>query len=354
MSDRDRLLAWFDREQRRLPWRASREPWPVLVSELMLQQTRVEVVLRYFEPFLARFPAPEALAHAEESEVLAAWSGLGYYRRARALKKAAEAIVARGSWPATAAELERLPGVGGYTAAAVASIAFGQRAGVVDGNVVRVMARRLVLAGRCDTRGARALILVEVERLLHPERPGDSNQALMELGATVCKPRTPRCELCPLAAGCLARAAGEPERYPEPRPRATPIAVAVAAAAVERDGGYLLVRRGDDEELLPGLWELPATPGAEPDAAAFRARYGGEWSFGRERARIRHTITFRTLTISAYAAEWTPSELREPLEPASSGWFSPEAARALPLSGAARKLLRKLEDGRAAVERESS
>jgi A/G-specific adenine glycosylase len=322
-----------------LPWRATSDPWAILVSELMLQQTRVEVVVRYFTPFLARFPTPAALAAADEAELLARWSGLGYYRRARSLRQAAIEIVARGSLPATAAELVRLPGVGPYTAAAVASIAFREPVGVLDGNVERVMARRLAFAGSVKRSSARRLLLEAVADLLDPARPGDSNQALMELGATLCKPRNPRCGDCPLAEGCRARAAGEPERYPEAKARPRPVAIAVAAAAVANGDRLLLVRRDDDEELMPGLWELPALESELPDPERFRQRYGGDWRFGAPRARVRHSITFRALTITAYAAEWSPAELAEG---SGRGWFAAREALELPLTGAARKLVRLL------------
>jgi A/G-specific adenine glycosylase len=325
-----------------MPWRANRDPWPILVSELMLQQTRVEVVVRYFTPFMARFPTAEALAAAPESELLARWSGLGYYRRARALRAAAIEICRRGAMPSTAAELEALPGVGPYTAAAVASMAFGEVVGVVDGNVVRVMARRLALAGRAELAPARKRIREAVAALLDPVRPGDSNQALMELGATLCKPRRPRCGDCPLADGCLAFATGEPERYPEARARAKPVPIPVAAAAVERGGELLLVRRAADEELMPGLWELPAVEGEEPEPARFAARYGGDWRFGARRARVRHAITFRALTITLFDAQWTPHELAERDD---AGWFGRDEALALPLTGAARKLIRRVSEG---------
>ena len=331
-----RLLDWFDRNARRLPWRETLDPWAILVSELMLQQTRVEVVVGYFPRFLERFPSAEALATAAEAELLSLWSGLGYYRRARALRAAAVEIVRRGAMPRTAAELEELPGVGPYTAAAVASIAFGEPIGAIDGNVVRVMARRLALAGRSELRPARERIRAAAFELLDPSRPGDSNQALMELGATLCTPRRPRCADCPLAEGCLAREAGEPERYPEARRRAKPVPIAIAAAAVELDGRLLLVKRGAGEELLAGLWELPSVEGERPEAARFAARYGGEWRFGAERARARHTITFRALAITAWSAAWSPAELGEP---GAAGFFSPDEAHLLALTGAMRKLI---------------
>jgi A/G-specific adenine glycosylase len=306
----------------------------------MLQQTRVETVLGYFGRFLERFPDPEALARSSEAELLSLWSGLGYYRRARALRAGAAAVVARGGIPQRAAELRRLPGVGDYTAAAIASIAFGEAVPVVDGNVARVAARLLALEVPIGSAAARRAARSLAGELLDPTRPGDSNQALMELGATLCTPRRPRCPVCPLAADCRALAAGTPERFPPRAGRRKPVAVALAAAAVELDGRYLLVRRGADEKLLPGLWELPACAGDAPEPGAFAARYGGAWRFGAARAKVRHAVTFRALSITAYEASWTPAGVADS---DSAGWFAPAEALGLPLTGAARKLIRLLE-----------
>jgi A/G-specific adenine glycosylase len=216
VGDGEELLSWFDRQRRDLPWRHTRDPYCIWLSEVMLQQTRVETVIPYYEKFLARFPTLESLAEADLSEVLAHWSGLGYYRRARQLHAAAQAVRDRhgGEIPQSVAGLESLPGVGAYTAAAVASIAFGVAAPVLDGNVERVLTRRLALAENPKSRAVRLVLLEEGARLLSESRPGDSNQALMELGATLCAPQRPRCLFCPLLAGCRAAAQGDQERYP--------------------------------------------------------------------------------------------------------------------------------------------
>lgn len=339
-TERSALLDWYERNRRKLPWRGRNDPWAILVSEVMLQQTRVEVVVRYFERFLVRFPNPESLARAEESELLAAWSGLGYYRRARSLAAIARAVVASGGWPRSAADLARLPGVGPYTAAAIASIAFDEPIAVVDGNVIRVQARRLALgAERVGAAQLRA-IRAAAQALVDPQRPGDSNQALMELGATVCLPRRADCPRCPLAGGCRGRLEGAPERYPAPRPRRRPVATGTTAALVVEGDRLLLARRADDAGVLAGLWELPTIEAESADAAAFAARFGGEWRIGGRRALLRHTITFRALSIAVHAAEWRPTELGEGAE---LGWFERARAPELALTGATRKALGALE-----------
>jgi len=341
LSPRDALLAWFDRERRDLPWRRTSDPWSIWISEVMLQQTQVSTVVPFFERFLARFPTPAALATASEEEVLALWSGLGYYRRARQLQAAARALVAAGGVPRRAAALELFPGVGPYTAAAIASIAFGEAVPVLDGNVARVLARQLALADDPARSAARAALFAAARELLDEQRPGDSNQALMELGAIVCTPRAPRCDLCPLVAGCRAHAAGESERYPVRRPRARSEKHAWSAACVTKAGRWLFVRRGEDAAILPGLWELPTIESERPDPADFAARFGGEWRFGGELGRVRHAVTFRSIVLKVWAAEWTPDGVVAELPTAR--WLAPANAGTLALTGATRKLIAKLE-----------
>lgn len=336
------LLAWYDRHRRALPWRERPEPYRVWVSEVMLQQTQVATAIPYFERFVDRFPTVEALAAAEEAEVLALWSGLGYYRRARQLLAAAREVVAAGGLPRTARGLEELPGIGPYTAAAIASIAFGEAVPVLDGNVARVLARRL--AEPADPAGAttRRRLLAAAGELLDPARPGDSNQALMELGATLCTPRSPRCPACPLAAGCRARATGRPEAYPRPRAVATPERVRLVAALTAGGEGWLLVRRPVAAAQLAGLWEFPVVEAATRPRAErlLGERWGGEWRLGEVVARLDHAITRRRYALVARRAAWSsPGVVAEGPE---AGWFSPAAARELALTGVARKLLARL------------
>jgi A/G-specific adenine glycosylase len=318
----------------------------------MLQQTRVEAVLPYYERFLARFPTVEALAAARLEEVLALWSGLGYYRRARQLHAAAVRIAAGGAFPGTVAGLRALPGVGDYTAAAVASIAFGVQVPVMDGNVERVMARRLAQAGDPKSAGARRQLLVAAAALLEPARPGDSNQALMELGATLCLPARPRCLLCPLRAGCRAALAGEAELYPPPRRKRAPERRQLLVAVVVRGERVLLYRRPAESELLAGTWELPwmeldeasgsSAPSPTPPKEVLAAKYGGGWRLGRPVAEVRHGITHRDLRVTVCRAELDWAGAAEVSECGASGWFDAAERAALPMSSLVGKVLRAI------------
>ena len=247
------LLKHYDRTARELPWRQEPDPYRVLVSEVMLQQTRVETVLGYYGPWLQRFPSIEALAVADGDEVLKAWEGLGYYRRAQNLHRAARVVreTHGGVIPSTYAQLRELPGVGEYTAGAVASIAFGERVPAVDGNVRRVFARLFDVA-----EPKPAWLRATASQLVDAARPGDWNQALMELGATVCTPRSPRCGECPLAEPCAARAAGTQAERPAVRAKRAVPTVVMVLALLHRRGEVLIVKRGP-EGLLSGLWAFP-------------------------------------------------------------------------------------------------
>ena len=227
MAFRRALLGWYDREKRELPWRGTRDPYRVWLSEIMLQQTRAEAVAPRYEAFLARFPTVEALAAADEEAVLKAWEGMGYYSRARNLRRAAMEVVRRGEFPQSAKELQTLPGVGAYTAAAVASIAFDEAAPALDGNQARVLSRLLAFEETVDTPQR---LRKPAEALIDRERPGDYNQALMDLGSGICTPRAPKCETCPVAAFCAARAEGR-------RGGLSPPAAAHRAAGGGRDRG---------------------------------------------------------------------------------------------------------------------
>ncbi|MBA3584678.1 MAG: A/G-specific adenine glycosylase, partial [Gemmatimonadetes bacterium] len=248
---RQDLLAWYDRQQRDLPWRRERDPYRVWVSEVMLQQTRVETVLPYYERWMKRFPALDDLADADPEDVLRAWSGLGYYARARNLHRAAMTVRERHGavLPNDAARLRELPGVGAYTAGAVASIAFGRPEPAVDGNARRVLCRLFDLASP-----SAAELFRRAAALVDPDRPGDFNQALMELGATVCRPRAPRCARCPLARGCRARARGTAEYRPRARSGGPVPAFRVGTAVVVSSRGRFLLGRRPPRGLLGGLW----------------------------------------------------------------------------------------------------
>jgi A/G-specific adenine glycosylase len=307
------LLTWYDQRRRDLPWRRTTNPYPVWVSEIMLQQTRVATALPYFETFLERFPTVHDLAAADVDEVLALWSGLGYYRRARQMHAAARQVVADGGhFPETSEGLLQLPGIGPYTAAAVASICFDEVIPVMDGNVERVLARRLALPGDVKRAATRRRLVEAAANLLDGERPGDSNQALMELGATVCTPRSPRCDDCPVATGCLGR--DEPERFPEPRKKRKLVEVTKVVAVVRGPkGSVLLFRRRDDHELMAGLWELPQVEissgstalseiTAEEITTELAKNYGAAWRLEDEVCRVKHGITHRSITLRVHPA----------------------------------------------------
>ena len=305
------LLPWYRRHARALPWREGRDAYRVWVSEIMLQQTQVATVQGYYERFLSRFPTVHALARAPLDRVLAAWSGLGYYRRARHLHEAAGIVVREhaGRVPSEPGTFAALPGVGRYTVGAVLSIGFGEPLPVLDGNVARVFSR---LAARpwsirrpADARALWAL----AEQLLDRRSPGDWNQALMELGATVCTPRAPRCGACPVRHACRAAAAGRQEDFPPPAPRRAGVRLRRAVALVERGGRVLLVKRSG--ALLDGLWEPPGVElvGREPARRSLTralARLGVRGALHATATRIRHTITHRTIEALVWRCEPRP------------------------------------------------
>ena len=264
---RRQLLHWYAGNRRDLPWRRSPDPYSIWVSEIMLQQTRMAVVVDRYQTFLARFPILNSLASAPEQDVLALWSGLGYYRRARMLHKAANFVVNQldGNLPSTSEALRMLPGIGAYTAAAIASIAYGQAVAVVDGNVERVLFR---LEGWAESGRGGAALKRKVEalaaQLVDPAHPGDFNQALMELGATVCLPRNPQCSLCPIAADCKTQ--GEHKTTPRARMQSREIAHALSLRTSPKPNHsrieVLLEQRPESLTVMPGMWELPVLKSA--------------------------------------------------------------------------------------------
>ncbi len=341
------LLAWYDRQRRDLPWRRRCDPYSIWLSEVMLQQTRVETVVPFYERFLRRFPDVETLAAASEDEVLAAWSGLGYYRRARFLHAAARRIADAGEMPESAAQWRLLPGIGEYTAAAIASIAGGEAIPVLDGNVERVISRLSASTEDPKRAAPRRALAATAAKLLDAARPGDSNQALMELGARVCLPRQPGCGVCPLRECCAGFAAGNPEKFPRPRARPAVETVQRGVFVARAAQRYFLVRRSEAARQLAGFWELPWLEGRQeprPAAAALAARYGGSWSVGELVARVRHSITTRRFDIGVYPAVRQPEELEEVAEPSQTGsecgWFRRDEISMLATSSLVRKVLR--------------
>ena len=252
------VLDWYDRGHRDLPWRHTKDAYRIWISEIMLQQTRAETVISYYERFLYRYPTVRSLADAPQEELLKSWEGLGYYSRARSLQKAAQIIVSQygGELPADVERLRALPGIGDYTAGAIASIAFGIPAAAVDGNVERVLCRYDAVTDTVGTPAVRRAIAARAQELVPRDRPGAFANAMMEMGATMCTPRSPKCLLCPVRAHCEAFAAGEAEDYPiaEAQP-ARPVEAFTVYLIVEN--GRVLVRKRPETGLLAGLWEFP-------------------------------------------------------------------------------------------------
>ena len=300
---RGELLRWFSVHQRALPWRKTRDPYRIWVSEIMLQQTRVAAVIPYYERFLERFPDFRELARALEPELLAHWAGLGYYYRARNMQQAARFMAEQKEFPRTYETIRALPGVGDYTAAAVASIAFELPHAAVDGNVLRVLSRLLGDGTNIGSGTGRRHFSAMAQTLLDPQQPGAFNQAMMELGATVCLPKNPHCLVCPAAKNCSAHAQGRQKELPVKAARTATVEERRAVYWIERNGELLLWQRSATERLMPGFWELPEAvhlPGAAP---------------GAKLGSFRHGITFHNYSFEVLAAgvpeeigacEWVP------------------------------------------------
>jgi A/G-specific adenine glycosylase len=344
---RRRLLAWYDRNRRDLPWRRTRDPYAIWVSEIMLQQTRVETVLPYYDRFLARFPTVQALAEADVDEVLARWSGLGYYRRARSLHRAAATVVERhgGRFPDRFEEVLALPGIGRYTAGAILSIAHDRPHPVLDGNVKRVLARLFRLA---QPRPERRLWDL-AERLVPPSRPGDFNQALMELGARICVPSSPSCAACPLARDCEAGRAGDPEAFPAPAPPPSRVDARWVAGVARRSGRLLLVR-SLDRTVLRGLWEFP---GAEPDpgegeeatVAGGVSRSAGVTVRPEERLfALKHSIMNRSITAVVWRIR-VEGSARGGGRGSERRWIRPRDLEGYPITGLTKKIVKRIAAG---------
>ncbi len=316
------LTGWFERGHRDLPWRQTRDPYRIWVSEIMLQQTRAAAAIPYYQAFLTRYPDFEALARAPEAEVLASWSGLGYYSRARNMRKAAGRMAEAGEFPRTHEAIRALPGVGTYTAAAVASIAYGLPHAVLDGNVLRVISRLAADAGDIGSAGTRARFQKLADTWLDGERPGAFNQAMMELGAIVCLPRNPQCLLCPVAEFCVARKAGTQNQFPVKLRKDNKYEAAEDLLCVERAGSLLLRQRSRTESRMADFWELPQVhevPVKQPPA---------------ELGTFHHTVVQTRYTVRVYSAQSRTSK-----PPAGMEWIAAEKRETLPLTTVTRKAL---------------
>ena len=341
------LLRWYQRHRRDLPWRRKLEPYSVLLAEVMLQQTQVKTVVPYYRRFLKRYPTLEDLAESDEDEVLSLWSGLGYYSRARNLRRAAQQIrdCHGGVFPRTYEEMIRLPGVGRYTAGAVLSIAYGQPLPILDGNIRRVFARYLKMDGLSAGDDSPPLwdLLARISRFAAARKEvSDLNQALMELGALVCTPRVPNCGRCPLEGSCVGLRAGVQEKLPLPRARRAVRRLSYAVAVVCHQDRFLLTRNRESE-FLKGMWEFPRIRvkdrardlSTEVLEGVFHRKLGLSLNIGGLLKPVRHQITFRRLTL--YPAVAT---LRTATPQSGLVWGDPGGDRSLPIPSYVAKIVR--------------
>lgn len=327
------LTAWYGTCARDLPWRRTRDPYRIWISEIMLQQTQVDTVIPYYQRFVDALPTVEALAAVEEERLLKLWEGLGYYSRARNLKRAAEAIVTRhgGRLPSDVTQLLELPGIGLYTAGAVASIAYGKPHPAVDGNVIRVYSRLLAVDENSDSPSGKRLFQQLGTALVDHRDPSSFNQAVMELGALICSPKAPKCDQCPVSSHCRAYAAGTPTDYPVRSPKRQSPTLRWIVTVYCRPGEIFLVPRSEDA-LLKGLWGFPMTE--LPNDA--------DW-LPEDRGPVKHVFTHQTWLMAVRVVEDDGSEIPERLFPEGQ-WADAHRLTLLPLPKAFRCLLPLLED----------
>ncbi|MEE8169027.1 MAG: A/G-specific adenine glycosylase [Phycisphaerae bacterium] len=344
---RRRLPAWYRKHGRDLPWRRSSDPYRVWLSELMLQQTQVATVIPYYERFLRRFPDIRRLAAARLESVLRLWSGLGYYARARNLHAAAKRIVAEydGRFPETVQELRTLPGIGRYTAAAIASICFNRRAAVVDGNVARVLARLFIIREPINTAAALTRLQNLADALIPARRCGDFNQAMMELGARVCTPRNPQCRLCPIRSACGADQSGVVDELPVRKAAAPNRTMRFVVLAVERDGRWLFERR-ETSGLWGGLWQLPAVELVDGRSSWSLARQIAAAHFStaprltrRPTTRVQWKLTHRDVEFLVHCAECNGAMVDRGAVSRRVRWMRPRNLHGAPVSTAMRRVV---------------
>jgi A/G-specific adenine glycosylase len=312
------LLAWYDKARRKLPWRETRDPYAIWISEIMLQQTRVAAVIPYYHRFLDRFPDIATLAAATEPDLLACWSGLGYYSRARNVQKAARQM--NGVFPSDYESIRALAGVGDYTAAAVASLAFGLPHAVLDGNVMRVLTRVMNDSGDIGSPATRRRLQHAADNLLDRRNPGTFNQAIMELGATLCLPRQPQCLICPVASFCRARERGTQQELPIKLRKVEPVKLERTLLVIQKNGSVLLWQRPADSRKLAGFWELPE-PHLLPSA-----------TIEKQVGNFRHSITNHNYVFNVMAANVKR-------KPAEFSWLAAADLATVPISTTTRKAL---------------
>lgn len=344
-----RVLRWYALHKRSLPWRGQKDPYAIWVSEIMLQQTRVETVIPYYERWMKRFPDIARLAEASESEVLSTWEGLGYYGRARNLHRAAKQVLEEfgGELPHDLSGLRTLPGIGRYTAGAILSMAFGLDAATLDGNMRRVFARVFDVAEPADSSVGAAALWALAEQHLPAGRAGDYNQALMDLGATVCLPRNPNCPICPLRSLCQARAGGFQEQRPVLKPKPEVPHYTVTAAVLLRNGKVLLAKR-PSRGLLGGMWEFPGGKVEAQETLAeclgreIREELGAGIYVGQPLGVFRHAYTHFRITLHAFLCELVGDEPR-PIQAAELAWVALPDLAEYPMGKVDRQIARRLQ-----------
>lgn len=347
---REKLPRWYTRHSRNLPWRKSRDPYAVWVSEIMLQQTRVDQASPYFERFMKKFPTVFKLAAADQEEVLKAWEGMGYYTRARNLHAAAKRVVDEynGRLPDTAEELAKLPGIGRYTAGAIASIAFGLDEPVLDGNVARVLTRVFAIADDPKEVKTQKRLWSLARKMIPRGRAGDFNQALMDLGATICTPRKPDCASCPLSGICLANRRGKQERFPFKRPK-KPVPHRTIVAGVIGKSGKVLIDQRKPEGLLGGLWEFPGGKKEKGEtlkqavAREIREEVGIEVSVGRRMTLVNHAYSHFKITLHVFECSHESGRARA-IGCKAVKWVRPEELGRYAFPAANHKILKLLRE----------
>ncbi len=348
VSSSNLILEWYAQQGRKLPWRGSVDPYGVWVSEIMLQQTRVEAVIPYFERWMKRFPGIADLAAASEGDVLSVWEGLGYYGRARNLHKAAIFVMKEygGELPRELVGLRKLPGIGKYTAGAIASIAFGQDVPTLDGNLRRVFARVFDVAQPADSPAGEKILWRLAEQQLPKGRAGDYNQALMDLGATICLPKNPRCLLCPLREICRACLLGIQAQRPVLKPKTVVPHYTVTAAVIRRRGQVLLAKR-PSKGLLGGMWEFPGGKIEQDETLQaclmreIREELGVEILVGEPLGVYQHAYTHFRITLHAFLCKLTVGEPK-PIEAADLAWVRPVDLVLYPMGKVDRQIAQKL------------
>ena len=345
------LLGWYQKNARELPWRSQVSAYRTWISEVMLQQTQVDTVMPYFEKWIETFPTIDVLADASEQEVLSIWEGLGYYSRARNIYKTAKQIVEQhdGDFPVSAKELEKLPGIGRYTAAAMASIAFGEDIAAVDGNIRRVLARLFDVTIPVRSTEGEKKIWVLAEDHLPEGLAGDYNQAMMDLGALVCTPANPACDLCPISEYCLAFKKGVQTQRPVTMPRKQVPHLTVAAGVIRQNGKVLIAKRPPNG-LLGGLWEFPGGTLEESDqsllaclAREIMEELGAKISIEQEFGVYQHAYTHFKITLHAFLCSLIAGENPEPIECDAIAWVPSEELPAYPMGKVDRQIASRLQ-----------